>query len=133
MLELCNLRFNLTDVVHQRIDELESELLQLRNNLGTDGSDAVDLAGSANKVTDRRESPERATTKDPSYSILTPDDLRAPVTAMHAMSPDNIRQHELNQSFFSNFPNPSPPAPAAGDFVSAGRVDEAQARGLFNL
>lgn len=125
---------------------MESEIRLLRRNLGTNGSDAADPASSASKASDRTESPERASVKDTSYSItavngeeapdpygLTSNDLRAPVTAMHAMTPESMQQQESTRGRLPSSSNPSPPVLKAGDFISEGFLNEAQARALFNM
>ena len=139
---LCQrLAYLLTTSFSLRIQDLEAEILALRSQhaVGLSVADGASSQGPSTalfQTPTRRQAPEEvrstsASSKLPNPYALNPDDLDAPVTAIHAMTPETPRRHgghdwDADQAIV--LPSIAEPR----DFLSQGALDETVARDLFN-
>ncbi|KIW44024.1 uncharacterized protein PV06_05067 [Exophiala oligosperma] len=126
----------------KRIQELEAEILRLRGQTApeTSGSDAPTEQPSGGQVQtpiNSQADKDAATRGNASAGkpqnpyALAPHDLDAPVTAIHAMTPETPRPSG-GQSWDLEQTTLLPSVTQPRDFVSEGELDESLARDLFN-
>jgi hypothetical protein len=131
--------------VGPRIQNLEAELLELRKHQATSGevsstehrirtpseshaASEISASGDAGGAAGLNRS--SSGTNNP-YA-LNPDDLDAPVTVIHAMTPRTPRLHARHRGWDGDQMNLLPSITPPQDFISEGLLDEAVARELFN-
>ncbi|OQU96083.1 hypothetical protein CLAIMM_02218 [Cladophialophora immunda] len=127
---------------HKRIEELEAEILSLRRqNASTSAghdvpteslsSEQVRTPTASHAAIDARENGNTGMGKPQNPYALAPHDLDAPVTAIHAMTPEAPRRVgglDWDAGQATLLPSITQPH----DLVSEGVVDESVARELFN-